>query len=290
MKSAERGIISDQDFTKTSNKLLYAVMVLVIVIMMASMLYPMLVTLFNGLKANVEVNTFPPSFLPKHWEWGNYNKAWKFIPLSEYLKNTLLLFVGNMVMTVFVIGLAAFSLSRLRVLHAGKIYAYFMVALFIPATTYIVPNFINLKQLGLLDSYWAIWLPAGASAYFLMLLKTFFDSLNMELFESGRIDGSSDIGLFFRLALPLSLPIFSILAIFVFSTAWNDWYWPSLVFHSDKHYPLAFAIYKYVLTARRLDTNIKFALLTFVMIPPVVVFLMFQKYILRGIQLGGVKG
>ncbi|WP_040949920.1 carbohydrate ABC transporter permease [Gorillibacterium massiliense] len=290
MQKLDRGIISPYDMKKTKNRIIYGVMILAILVMVISMLYPMTVTLFNGLKPNKEVNSFPPTYFPNHWVWGNYSKAWNYIDLPGFLVNTLKIFVGNMAATVVIIGFAAFSLSKLNVPLQKYVYVFFMITLFIPPTTYIIPNFINLKDLGLLNTFWAFWLPAGASAYYMMIQKQFFDSINNEIFESSRIDGASEIRNFFQIAFPLSLPIFATLAIFVFSSAWNDWYWPSLVMHGDKTYPLAVAIVKYVLNVRRLDTNIKFALLTLVSLPPVVIFLIFQKFIIRGLNIGSVKG
>ncbi|WP_141504481.1 carbohydrate ABC transporter permease [Paenibacillus luteus] len=290
MKSLERGILSSYDYRKKTNKLGFLIAIIVIIVMVASMIYPVLTALFNGLKTNVEANSFPPRLLPTEWHFDNYSKGWEFMNLPLFLKNTLMIFGGNMVMTVVVLGLAAFSLSKLNVPYQRGIYFFFMITLFIPPSTYIIPNFLNLKDLGLLNTYAAFWLPAGASAFYLLLLKNFFDGIHHEMIEAARIDGASDWKSFSLIVLPLSIPIFSTLAIFVFSTAWNDWFWPSLVMHSDSKYPLATAVYKYVISAQRLNLNIRFAILTMVMLPPIVVFLTFQKFIMRGLQLGGVKG
>ncbi|WP_138752810.1 carbohydrate ABC transporter permease [Paenibacillus sinopodophylli] len=290
MKSLDRGILSSYDYRKKTNKLGFLFIIAVIIAMVASMLYPVLTALFNGLKANTEVNSFPPRFLPSEWHFDNYKAGWNFMDLPGFLKNTLMIFGGNMVMTVVVLGLAAFSLSKLNVPYQRAIYFFFMITLFIPPSTYIIPNFLNLKDLGLLNTYAAFWLPASASAFYLLLLKNFMDGIHHEMIEAARIDGASDWKCFSLIAVPLSIPIFSTLAIFVFSTAWNDWFWPSLVMHSDSKYPLATAVYKYVISAQRLNLNIRFAILTMVMLPPIIVFLTFQKFIMRGLQLGGVKG
>ncbi|GJM82197.1 hypothetical protein HMSSN139_46930 [Paenibacillus sp. HMSSN-139] len=93
-----------------------------------------------------------------------------------------------------------------------------------------------------------------------------------------------------RIAVPLSVPIFATLAIFIFSTAWNDWFWPSLVMHTEDKYTLATAIYKYVINARNMDSSLKFSILFMVMIPPIFVFLGFQKFIMRSVNLSAVKG
>lgn len=289
MKNFERGILSIYDLKKPQNKVFYWIMNLIVLIMVLCMIYPLLISLFNGLKLNKEVNTFPPTFLPKSWHFENYKTAWNYIDLPKYLKNTMLIFGGNMIMTVLVLGLAAYALSKIKLPFKSGIYYFFLLTLFIPATTYAIPNFVNLKELGLMGSFWAIWLPAGANAFFLLLLKSFMDELHIETFESARIDGASELRSFFQIAFPLSIPIFATLAIFVFATAWNDWFWPTFILE-DKNIPLSSAINKFVINARRLDINIRFAILTMVMLPPIAIFLFFQRFILRGLYLGGVKG
>ncbi|MNC39272.1 Lactose transport system permease protein LacG [compost metagenome] len=216
--------------------------------------------------------------------------AVNYIDLLMFLRNTLYIFVGNMVVTLIVLGLASFSISRMNVPYRKVFYFFFLMTLFIPATSYMIPNFVNLKELGLLNQYAAFWLPAGANTFYFLLLKNFFDGIHPEIFEAARIDGASEPRSFFSIAVPLSIPIFATLAIFIFSTAWNDWFWPSLVMHSEDKYTLATAIYKYVIAVKALNTNIKFAILFLVSLPPILVFLLFQKFIMRGVALSAVKG
>ncbi|MGP0587130.1 carbohydrate ABC transporter permease [Paenibacillus timonensis] len=286
----ERGILSPSDLQKPLNKIVYGFMVLCIAVMAFTMLYPIAMTMFNGLKSNQEVNSFPPRFLPQEWHWDNFPKAWDYINLPMFLKNTLLIFGGNLLMTILVLGLASFSISRIRVPYSRAIYFFILLTLFIPASSYMIPNFVNLKELGLLNSYWAFWLPAGANAYYFLLMKNFFDGIHPEIFEAARIDGASEWTSYLRIAVPLSVPIFATLAIFIFSTAWNDWFWPSLVMHTEDKYTLATAIYKYVINARNMDSSLKFSILFMVMIPPIFVFLGFQKFIMRSVNLSAVKG
>ncbi|MCH1639734.1 carbohydrate ABC transporter permease [Paenibacillus timonensis] len=286
----ERGILSPSDLQKPLNKIVYGFMVLCIAVMAFTMLYPIAMTMFNGLKSNQEVNSFPPRFFPQEWHWDNFPKAWDYINLPMFLKNTLLIFGGNLLMTILVLGLASFSISRIRVPYSRAIYFFILLTLFIPASSYMIPNFVNLKELGLLNSYWAFWLPAGANAYYFLLMKNFFDGIHPEIFEAARIDGASEWTSYLRIAVPLSVPIFATLAIFIFSTAWNDWFWPSLVMHTEDKYTLATAIYKYVINARNMDSSIKFSILFMVMIPPIFVFLGFQKFIMRSVNLSAVKG
>lgn len=265
-------------------------MSLVILAMVLSMLYPIAVTFLNSFKSVVDVNSFPPKLLPRDWVWTNFREGWDFLKLPLFMRNSFYLFAGNLVVTVLAVGGAAFALSKLNLPFRKGIFFFFLMTLFIPPSTYIVPNFVNLKDLHLMNSYFAFWLPAGASAFNMLLLKNFFDDINNEIFEASRIDGATNWYGFTRIALPLALPIISTLAIFLFSSAWNDWFWPSLVMHGDNHYPVSTAIYKQVIAARGLKLNIKFAILTMVAIPPMIIFLVFQRFIMRGLHLGGVKG
>lgn len=291
MKNAqERAIMSRYDFRKTSVKLVYGLMVTCIALISLSMLYPFVNTFLGSLKSTKEFFAFPTPFFPSKWLWGNYKESFTYFNMAMYFKNTLVIFIGNTFFSLTFIGLAAYSLSHLRVPMKKWITLYFLSTLLIPAASYLIPNFLNLRGFGLLDTYWAYWLPAGANAFFLLLLKNFFDGLHKELFESARIDGASELRCFLNIAIPLSTPILVTLVLLGFSTTWNDFFWSSLVMKEDK-LPLAAAIYtKIIYGGSSINWNIRFAILSMTLIPPVVLFLFFQKYIIGGLSVGAVKG
>jgi multiple sugar transport system permease protein len=291
MKPAEdRAIMSRYDFRKFSVKIVYTIMVLCIVLISLSMLYPFLNTFLNSVKTNEEFFTFPTPFLPKEFMWSNYKESLVYLDIFLYFKNTLFIFAGNIVFSLTFIGLAAFSLSHLKVPMKKWITLYFLSTLLIPPASYLIPNFLNLRDLGLLNTFWAYWLPAGANAFYLLLLKNYFDSIHRELFEAARIDGASELRCFAGIAIPLSVPILITLILLGFSTTWNDFYWSSLVL-SENNTTLAASIYtKVMYTGSTLEWNQRFAILTMTLLPPVVVFLFFQKYIINGLSVGSVKG
>lgn len=132
LRYGERSILSIYDYRDTRTKIVFGLIILLITIMVASMLYPIFVAIFNGLKTNAAVNSFPPTFLPDGWQWENYRKGWEFFNLPLFLRNTLLIFVGNMVVTVIVSGFAAFSLSHLHVPYRKAVTSFFLMTLFIP--------------------------------------------------------------------------------------------------------------------------------------------------------------
>ncbi|SEB71384.1 carbohydrate ABC transporter permease [Paenibacillus sp. GP183] len=291
MKSTEdRAIMSRYDFRKFGVKVIYTLMVLCIILISISMLYPFVNTFLNSLKSTKEFFAFPAPFFPKVWLWKNYHESFTYLNIFLYFKNTVFIYLGNTIISLTFLGMAAFSLAHLQVPMKKWITLYFLSTLLIPANTYLIPNFLNLKSLGLLNSYWAFWLPAGANAFFLLLLKNFFDSIHKELLEAAKMDGASDLKSFWSIAVPLSTPILITLALLGFSTTWNDFYWSSLVMQEDM-LPLAAAIYsKIIYAGSTINWNIRFAILTMTLIPPLLVFLFFQKYIIGGLSVGAVKG
>ncbi|MFC5450345.1 carbohydrate ABC transporter permease [Paenibacillus aestuarii] len=293
MKPSERGILSSYDFKKGTVKTGYAIMVLLMVCMAITMLYPFFNTFFSSLKTREEFFAFPPTFYPKEWIWTNYKDALtQFdLPLLTFLKNTIFIYVGNVVFCFLFIGLAAFALSHLRVPFKKWVTLYFLSTLLIPPATYIVPNFLNLKSLGLINTYWAFWLPAAANAYYMLLLKNFFDGIHKEILEAARIDGASEFASYMRIAVPLSTPIIGTLLMLAFSATWNDFYWPNIVMTDKSMCPLATGIYRYVVYPTSvIPWSVRFAVLTMAMLPPVIFFLTFQKFIVRGLSASSVKG
>ncbi|KAA1183493.1 carbohydrate ABC transporter permease [Paenibacillus sp. B2(2019)] len=290
MTNRERSIMSSFDFKKRSVQIGYSIMLLALLILAMTMLYPFATTILSSFKTNQEIFTFPPSLFPHQLQWSNYSEGFKYVNLIRPLWNTLILFGGNAVIALLIVSLAAFSLSQMKVPFRKGITLFIMSTLMIPSATYMIPSFLNLQSLGLIDSYWAFWLPAGASAFNIMLLKSFFDGINKELFEAGRLDGASELHCFYRLAVPMSIPVFSTLLIFSFTSTWNDWYWPSLVLTSPEKYPLASVVYRNIIQSLNLTWNVKFSVLTVIMVPPLLFFLFFQKNIMHGLNLSGVKG
>ncbi|MFD0715766.1 carbohydrate ABC transporter permease [Paenibacillus sp. GCM10027626] len=290
MSKHERSIMSSFDYNKKSVRIGYFFMLLALLVLALTMLYPFGTTIFSSFKTKQEIFTFPPSFLPQHFEWSNYAEGFQYVNLVRGFTNTLILFAGNAIIPLIVVGLAAFSLSQMKLPIRKGLILFFMSTLMIPSATYLIPNFLNLKSLGLLDSYWAFWLPAGASAFNIMLLKSFFDGIHKELFEAARMDGASELRCFFQLAIPLSIPVFSTLLIFAFTHTWNDWYWPSLVLTTQEKYPIASMVYRNIIESSIIPMNVKFSVLTVIMIPPLIFFLIFQKNIMHGLNLSGIKG
>jgi len=290
-KGKERSIISNYDIKRKSVIVSYIIMVLFIVLIAISMIYPFLTTILSAFKTKQETYIFPPTLFPKEWIWSNFKEGFEYVDMMRLFGNTLLIYLGNIISSLTVIGLASFSLSQMKLPFRKFFTLFFLCTLLIPSATYMIPNFLNLQSLGLIDSYWAFWLPAGCNAFYILLLKGFFDGIHKELFEAARIDGASEVRCFLQVAIPLSVPVLATIMIFTFTSTWNDWFWPSLIIQTPEKYPIATGVYKTIVTSGNLAWNVKFAALTLTMLPPLIFFLIFQKNIMKGVNIsGGIKG
>ena len=188
--------------------------------------------------------------------------------------------------------LLGYVLSRLKPRGTRFIFLIILWTLMLPNTTAIVPVYKNIidfpiLHLSLVNTYFPMWLMAGASAFNVIIFKSFFDSIPTELIEAAQIDGSSNLNTFFRVMLPLSKPVFLTITIFTVTGAWSDFFWPFLVLNEGSKQTVMVALYG---ASTVLPANELLLALTLGMLPPMVVFIFLQRYIMQGFTLSGIKG
>jgi multiple sugar transport system permease protein len=159
--------------------------------------------------------TYPMALFPHGAAWSNLHEAWSSVQVGKYFWNTVVLAIGSWFAQVFVATTAGFALSVLRPAYARMITALLLTTLFVPAVVLLVPLYVEIVHPPLIhhsfiDSYWAVWLPAGASAFNVVLVARFFDNLPREIFEAARIDGAGPFRLFWSVVLPMSKPILGV--------------------------------------------------------------------------------
>ncbi len=183
--------------------------------------------------------------------------------------------------------LAAYALSRYPVKESGKILIFLLATMAFPAEVAMIPAFLLLKDLGLLNTFAALVLPTAASGYMIFLLKGFFDSLPQELFEAGAIDGAPEITMMMRIALPMSRPVLGYLALLAFMSAYGAFIYAFLVAQDQRIWTLMVWIYQ--LQNSGAPKAVIMAALTLAAVPTLVVFLCAQRVIMRGIVLPGER-
>lgn len=251
---------------------------------------PFLWMLTTSLKTARGVLTFPPEFLPTSFEWRNYVDGWTILPFGRYLLNTLLVTVlavaGNLVSCV----LPAYAFARLRARGRPIMFAAMLATMAIPAEVTLVPQFILFSELGMVNTYWPLILPAWfGSAFFIFMLRQFFLTIPRELDDAARIDGASDLRILWSILLPLSKPAVATVAVFAFIGSWNNLLGPLIYLRSQEKYTLAIGLNlfhgQYVT-----HYNQMMAVSILTLLPVVVLFFIAQKAFVRGITLTGMGG
>jgi multiple sugar transport system permease protein len=236
----------------------------------------------------------PLALFPHGVAWSNLTEAWSSVNVGRYFWNTVVLAVGSWLCQIVVATTGAFVLSVLRPAWARFVHALLLGTLFVPVVVLIVPLYIEIVDPPLIDhsfaeSYWAIWLPAGASAFNVLLMKRFFDNLPRELFEAARIDSAGPVRLFFSIVLPLSKPILGVVSIFAILAEWKNFLWPFLVLtNSPDRQPLSVRL---PAIQAQTELGVLLASMLIAALVPIVGFLIFQRTFLRGSGFGGaLKG
>ena len=237
--------------------------------------------------------THPMALFAHGFAWSNVREAWVNVDVGRYFWNTIVVALGSWATQIVVATTGGYALSVLRPRYAKLVTALLLGTLFIPAIVLLVPLYIEIVRPPLIhhsfiDSYWAVWLPAGASAFNVVLVKRFFDNLPRELFEAARIDGAGPFTLFWRIVLPLSKPILGVVSVFAVLASWKDFLWPLLVLTDPNKQPLSVRLPS---IQSQTSLGVFLAAMFIACLVPIAGFLIFQRSFLRGNGLGGaIKG
>ena len=246
----------------------------------------------GGLKSGQEVAQVPPTLYPRHPELSNYSDAWTALTIGRLLLNTTWYAFGALAFQLVFDVAAAYAFSKLRPVFGKAILGLMLATLMIPATVLVIPQYVTVIDLplvhwNLLDTPWAIWLPAVTNAFNIFLLKRFFDSIPDDLMAAAAIDGAGSLRTLLWVVLPMSRPILGVVAIFSVTAVWKDFLWPLLVEPLPADRTVNVGIYAF---STGLTQNVVIAGAVIAAIPTVAFFLVFQKNIMAGLTTGGLKG
>lgn len=292
-----RSLVSPLSLRRPAGRVIYWVIFALLLGTTLITLGPMYWMYTGALKSSTEIFQTPPTLWPLHPLWDNYSNAWNVLSFPLYFGNTLVLAGGAVLLQLVVSATAAYSLSKLRPAGRGIIQFCFFCTLMVPPVAYLIPQFVNISDLPLLHisliNNWAgVWLPSAASAFNILVLKSFFDGIPGELTDAARLDGANAWQLFTRIILPLSRPAMAVVTIFTVVASWKDFLWPLLVLTDSNLQPLSVAIFRQsgVNSTIPLPFTYLIAGLALASVPPIILFLVFQRQIIRGINLTGLKG
>ena len=251
---------------------------------------PLLWMVFSSVKDPVELSTNPFRLLPEKWRWGNYREAVSVMPFALYLRNSMILCVGEVVGMLLSCSLAAYAFARLKWPGRNLLFGILIATMLLPWHVTMIPRFLLIREIGLYNSLGALIVPTFlGDAFSIFLLRQFFLTIPEELSEAARLDGLSELGIWWRIIMPLSKPALVAVALFQFIATWNDFGGPLLYLSDPAKFPLAYGLEQYV-SAHSQQTHLLLAAATLFTLPIVVLFLFAQRTFIRGIATTGIKG
>lgn len=290
-----RGVISTADRKRTSVRVwLSTVHTLLLILLIIACLGPLLWSAKASVTDSQDIVSDPMGIWFAPNEWGNLLLAWNGAEIGRSLGNTVIIAVGSTLATLVVSISAAFLLSVLRPKWGPWLTGAILATLFLPGVVSLVPLYLTVLDMPLIhislqDTFWAVWLPSAASAFNVIVLKRFFDSIPREYLEAATIDGAGPLRLLWMVVLPLSRPIIGVVALLSVVGAWKEFLWPMLVLSNPSLQPVSVMLPK--LAAGTSPLSVQMAAVFLTIIIPVVLFLVFQKQFLRGVgTAGGIKG
>jgi multiple sugar transport system permease protein len=255
------------------------------------MTLPFLWMLSTSLKLESQIWLFPPQWIPNPVRWQNYVEALTILPFGRYTLNTLLITVLTTTGVLLSSSLCAYGFARMQFPGRDLIFMVVLSAIMIPYAVLLIPQYIMFRTLGWLDSYLPLWVPPwfGGGAFNIFLLRQFFRTIPTELSDAAHIDGASELGIYWRIILPLAAPALATVAIFTVLNTWNDFLAPLVYISSQDKFTLALGLAQFR-GLMSTQWHYLMAASTAVILPPLALFLVAQRYFIQGIALTGLKG
>jgi len=254
-----------------------------------TMLFPFFWMIVSSLKTAAEVNTTPPTVFPANPTFDNYIYAFSKAPFARYFVNSVVVTAVCVTLTLFTTILAAFAFSRLKFRGRDLLFSMLLSLMMIPYEMLIITNYQTILHLKLIDNLLALILPFTTSIFYTYILRNFFLSIPDSLYYSARVDGASNWKYLWRIMVPIARPALVTIALLNAIVCWNSFLWTVLVTNSPETRTLPFGLYTFM-TSSGVRYERLMAAATVVVVPMVILFLCFRKYIVTGVSRGGTKG
>lgn len=267
-----------------------SLIVLLLSLFAVVMIYPFLWLVFGAFKTNVDIVTQPIQLLPREWTTEGISMVWNTSGLPRAYANSL--FISGLVVasTLLTSSLGGYTFARLRFPGRDLIFYFILATTMVPFVTLLIPLYLVMLDLGLLNTYAGIWLPAAVSSFGIFLCRQFILGIPTELYDAAKVDGASDFRIYWQIILPLIRPVLSALAIFSFLGAFNMYLWPLVALNDEKLYTLPLILVQISTSMGVSNYQAIMAGSLLASIPTIVIFLIFQKNFVKGIALSGIKG
>ncbi len=292
-KTSHSTILTNFDMKKPGYKLLYAGILIIMIFIVLISAVPVIWIMLSGFKDVKEMYAVPPTFLPKKIEFSKLAEAWEGMKFYKYYINTFIMAGGAVILSNVVCGMAGYAFSKLKPKGSKAIFMICFWIMLLPGTVRTVPLYMTIKEFpifhfSMMDSYLPLWLFECSNIFRIILFKNFFDTISYSIFEAATIDGAGELSIFMKIIIPLSKPVFMVSSLFCFTSQFGQFFWPYLTISDPNKTVLGVQIFRMNQSNYTLDYQM--IALLFAIAPLLIVYALFQKQIIGGINLGGVKG
>jgi len=245
----------------------------------------------TSLKTGGQTFLMPPKWIPDPFVWSNYSDAFQAVAFHEYFWNTIRIVFFATTGALLTASLAAFAFARLRFPLRGTLFILVLSTIMLPSIVTLIPTFIVFRTLGWIDTFLPLIVPLwfGGGAFNIFLFRQFFMTIPLELDEAARIDGASNLRIYWGIILPLSKPVIATIAVFAFIHNWNDFFEPLIYLQSPENWTMAIGLRGFR-DLYSTQWNLMMAASTAMIMPLLVLFFLAQRYFVSGIQMSGLTG
>ncbi len=270
-------------------KIFWTVALVIISLWAITTLFPMFWMFQTAFTPEEDISTFPPRLIPSRLTLDNFRNLFESSLIWRWIGNSIFISVSVTVLSLLVCSMAAYAFAKLD--FAGKkiMFTSIVATILVPAQVTLLPAFLIISKLNLIDTLWAIIIPSIASPYTIFMMRQYMITIPTDYIDAARIDGASEFGIYLRIILPMSKPVIGASAIFTFISIWNSFLWPLIVLNSAEKYPLTVGL----ATLQRqhlIQYGLQMAGAVIAALPMIIVFFAFQGYFMRGLMSGGTKG
>lgn len=259
----------------------------ILVLIAAAFMVPLVVMVLTAFKAPSDV--FNSHLLPRHWDTSNFLKATRAMPLIRYLGNTALLVIANVAGTLISCPVVAYSLAKLRWRGRTVTLGTVLATMMLPPQVIFIPQYLLWDKIGLVGTFWPLIIPQFfGTPFYIFLLRQFFTGIPDALREAARIDGASELRIYAQIMLPQAKPALATIAVFQFVATWTDFLLPLIYLRDNSMYTLSVGLYNFF-GEHGVQWGPLMAACTYFTIPAIVVFVIAQRYFVRGITVTGLK-
>ncbi len=253
------------------------------------MVVPFLWMLSTSFKTLEQTFIWPPILIPPQLQWENYTRMFRLVDFNLYTWNTLKIALVVTFGQLLTSSMAGYAFARLRFPGRDTLFLVYLATMMIPGVVVLIPNFIVMRNLGLVNTHLGLMLPALTSAFGTFLMRQFFLAFPPELEDAAKLDGCNPLSFYFRILIPLSTPILATLGVMTFQGTWNDFLWPLIMLSSASKRTLQVGL-SFMIGPNSTDWPLLMAGSVITLLPIIVLFFFAQKYFVQSIKMTGLKG